>query len=202
MQSNATAAAALAAEQTLTPAELDQAHSLLQQTQNGIVGAIKRLSIAQWTFKPAPDRWSIAENAEHVAVVMERVLGPIREQLAAAPPAPAGYDSRRVDSVVIHHFPDRLNRFPAPDAVHPAGRLTPAEAIERLARNYERLAEYLDSTPDLRLHAIEAFPLKAVSKGAYSFMDGYHWILAAAAHTERHTKQILEVMADAAFPEN
>jgi hypothetical protein len=31
-------------------------------------------------------------------------------------------------------------------------------------------------------------------------MEGYQWILAATAHTERHTKQILEVMADSAFP--
>jgi hypothetical protein len=31
-------------------------------------------------------------------------------------------------------------------------------------------------------------------------MDGYQWILAAAAHAERHTKQILEVIANAAFP--
>jgi hypothetical protein len=31
-------------------------------------------------------------------------------------------------------------------------------------------------------------------------MDGYRWILAAAAHAERHTKQILEVIGNAAFP--
>jgi hypothetical protein len=32
-------------------------------------------------------------------------------------------------------------------------------------------------------------------------MDGYQWILAAAARTERHTKQILEVKAEAGFPD-
>jgi hypothetical protein len=31
-------------------------------------------------------------------------------------------------------------------------------------------------------------------------MDGYQWILAAAAHTERHAKQMLEVKADDDFP--
>jgi len=30
-------------------------------------------------------------------------------------------------------------------------------------------------------------------------IDGYQWILAASAHTERHTKQILEVRADPGF---
>jgi hypothetical protein len=33
-------------------------------------------------------------------------------------------------------------------------------------------------------------------------LDGYEWILAAAAHSERHTKQILEVKADPNFPAN
>jgi hypothetical protein len=65
--------------------------------------------------------------------------------------------------------------------------------------NYARLTELLES-PDLRQHMIEAPPIKAVSKGAFDSMDGYQWVLAAAAHTERHTKQILEVKADAKFP--
>ena len=64
-----------------------------------------------------------------------------------------------------------------------------------------RLAERLASTPDLRHHAVEALPLKAVSNGRFDLLDGYQWILAAAAHTERHTKQVLEVRADEAFPE-
>jgi hypothetical protein len=58
----------------------------------------------------------------------------------------------------------------------------------------------LQSTPDLREHALEAPPLKVVTNGAYLWMDGYQWILAAAAHTERHTKQILEVKANPEFP--
>ena len=70
-----------------------------------------------------------------------------------------------------------------------------------MIKNQADLAEYLESTPDLREHATEAVPLKAVSNGAYDLMDGYQWILAAAAHTERHTKQILEVKANPAFPE-
>jgi hypothetical protein len=49
-------------------------------------------------------------------------------------------------------------------------------------------------------HVTDAPPLKAFSKGAYDSMDGYQWVLGAAAHTERHTKQILEVKADPNFP--
>jgi hypothetical protein len=61
---------------------------------------------------------------------------------------------------------------------------------------------YLKSTPDMRGHAVESKPLQAVTNGKYKLMDGYQWVLASAAHMERHTKQILEVKAELAFPQN
>jgi hypothetical protein len=33
-------------------------------------------------------------------------------------------------------------------------------------------------------------------------LDGYQFILLIAAHSERHTKQILEVKADPNYPKN
>ena len=78
--------AALAVDQKLTSSELEQARLYLEQTRDYIAGATRGLSDAQWKFKPAPDRWSIAENVEHMVSVQELVLGPIREQLAAEPP--------------------------------------------------------------------------------------------------------------------
>jgi hypothetical protein len=199
MTPNTSSAATLAADQTLTSAELEQAHLYLQQTRQGLVGATKGLSESQWKFKPAPERWSITEIVDHVVVVQERVLGPIQDQLACAPPPPAGYDYKRVDTLVINHFPDRLTKFQSPEFVRPSG-LAPSESVNRFAKNCASLTNLL-ATPGLREHALEAPPLKGVSKGEYGLMDGYQWILAAAAHTERHTKQILEVMADERFPE-
>ena len=191
---------AFAADNKLTSNELDQARVYLQQTRNGIVGATKGLSEAQWTFKPAPDRWSIAEIVEHVVLAQELILGPVREQLAKAPAASTDRDYKQVDAVVVSKIPDRLTKYPAPEFLKPTGRWTPAEAMDRLMKDYAQLTEYLESTPDLRQHSVDAPPLKAVSNGKYESMDGYQWVLAAAAHVERHTKQILEVKADPNFP--
>ncbi len=52
--------------------------------------------------------------------------------------------------------------------------------------------EYLKTTPDLRAHAADS-PMGVK-------LDGYEWILLIAGHSERHTKQILEVKADPNFP--
>jgi len=186
--------------QKLSMHELDQARLFLKQTQNTVIGATKGLSEAQWRFKPSPDRWSIAENLYHVVIVQERVLDHILHQLADAPAPPAGLDHQVVDAIVISQFPVRLTKYPAPDFVQLADQVVPSDLRNRLMRNYARLQESLESTPGLRQHAIEAPPLKAVSNGAFERMDGYQWILSAAAHTERHTKQMLELMADPGYP--
>jgi hypothetical protein len=186
--------------QKLTSSELEQARLYLQQTRSYMVGATIGLSEAQWNYKPAPNCWSISEILEHVVAVQEFVMGPIRAELAQAPASAAHPDYKRVDGIVIHMLPVRLNKFKGPEALRPSGQWAPAEATARLLRNNERLIEYIESAPDLRQHMRQSPPLKAVSNGEFEFMDGYQWALAAGAHTERHAKQILEIKADPNFP--
>ena len=187
-----------AADLKPSSAEVDQARQYLKQTQDEVIGATKGLTDAQWKFKTAPDRWSISEILEHMVLAQDLILGPVSKQLSAAS-APGTRDTKAVDLAIISKLPDRSAKFKAPEVLEPTGRVTPKEGLERLRQNYARLNDALDA-PDLRAHSIEAAPLKAVSKGEYDTMDGYQWILAAAAHTERHVKQMLEVKADAHFP--
>lgn len=197
-----TSAAAVAPEPALTSAELDRARSLLEQAQNEVIAAIRGIPDAQWTFKPEPSVWSVAENLEHIVIVQERVLGPISDQLAAATAPSPDRDYAVVDQIVIHQFPNRLAKFKGPEFLCPTGACTPSEALDRLTANTRRFIERLESAPDLRQHAIQSPPLTAMTNGEHQFMDGYQWILAAAAHTQRHVKQILEVKAHPNFPAN
>jgi hypothetical protein len=198
MTSNTLETAAPAGDQTLPQSELDRARLYLDQTKSGIVGALRKLSESQWKFKPGVDRWSTAEIVEHIIIVQERVLGPLRDKLNEAPVGPAHPDYKHVDDIIIYQIPNRLTKFPSP--AQPVGDFARSQALERLLTNYARLNEFLETTPGLRNRSVESPPLKAVSNGAYGSMDGYQWILAVAAHTERHTKQVLEVMADHNFP--
>jgi hypothetical protein len=196
----ATVASPIAAQETLTPSEIERANLHLEQTRNGVVGAAKGLSETQWKYKPAPDVWSIAQNVEHIAFIQERVLGLLHDQLPTASGSPAGRNFELVDGIIINQFPNRLSKFPAPEPSHQKGDGTLAEGLDRVALNTRRLAQCLESMPGLRLRAMESAPLKAITKGEHQWMDGYQWILAASAHTERHTKQILEVKAHPKFP--
>jgi hypothetical protein len=184
--------------QPLTTEEMDRGRLYLEQTRSAMVGAIRNLSDSQWTFKPDPGRWSIAQILEHVIMVQDRVLGPLRAQLESAPVTPPHPDTQSIDDIIVFQIPNRLAKFQTP--AEPVGDLGLSQARGRLLENYTKLTEYLETASGLRAHSIESPPIKAVSKGAYVAWDGYQWILAAAAHTDRHTKQVLEVIADTHFP--
>ena len=126
MTSNATATAPIQANQALSQIELERARLYLEQTKVLIVGAIGNLSEPQWNFKPGADRWSIAEIVEHIVVVQERVLGPVREQLDHAPISPVHADYKQVDDMILYQLPSRLAKFPTP--LQPAGGLSRCDA--------------------------------------------------------------------------
>ena len=63
----ALAGAAAARGQELSQAEKERAVKYLESTKKGVLEATKGLSDAQWNFKPAADRWSIAQVMEHIA---------------------------------------------------------------------------------------------------------------------------------------
>jgi hypothetical protein len=185
---------------TLQTTEIDQAREYLNHTWNRVVEVTKCLSDTQWKFKPAPDRWSIAENLEHMVIVQERVLGPVREQLAQAPPPPAGTETGKIDSIVLERIPDRSIKAKAPAFIEPTGNWTSDATLARFFRNHARLLEFVESTPDLRAHCLESPPLKFVTNGEYTAMDGYQFVLTVAGHNERHVRQIEEVKADPHYP--
>ena len=67
----------------LSKGERDQAMSHLQGTRKMILDFIAPLSEAQWTFKAGPDRWSIAECAEHITETENLLRGLIQQSVLA-----------------------------------------------------------------------------------------------------------------------
>src|SRR5260370_25583730 len=51
----------------LTQSERDKALSHFHATRKLLLDSVAGLSYAQWNFKPAPERWSIARCADHIA---------------------------------------------------------------------------------------------------------------------------------------
>jgi hypothetical protein len=188
------AAFALSAQaQTLSPADQDKAMKYLESTKQGVLDATKGLSAAQWNFKPAPDRWSVAEVTEHIASAEDYIRGSISEKVMVAPARAAGENVVEIDEMVMKMVSDRSHKVQAPEPLKPSNRFgSPEAAVKHFVEARATTEDFLTKTPGLRDHAVDGPMGKK--------LDGYEWILFIAAHSERHTKQILEVKADPNFP--
>jgi hypothetical protein len=178
--------------QQLTSADRDKGVAYLQQTEDGVATAVKGLSEAQLKFKPAPDRWSVAETLEHIALAEDFIFQNINEKVMKAPAGAATRDTAKADAAVLAMVPDRSHKAQAPGPLVPSGRWTPADTLARFEKSRAHTIEFLQSTPDLRQHVIDS-PLGQP-------LDAYEWLLFIGAHSARHTKQIEEVKADPNFP--
>jgi hypothetical protein len=183
--------AATAIGQDVTPAEREKASRYLAETRKGVEDAVKGLTDAQWKYKPGPDRWSVAEIVEHLAVIEDIVKG-VFAKLPDGPPPSAERDAAKFDAEMVAKILDRSVKFEAPPQARPAARWTTAETLQHLLASRAQNAEFLRSTPALRAHT--------VLHPVFGPLDGYEWMLAVAAHSARHTQQILEVKADPGFP--
>jgi len=89
----------------LEQGERDIAMSHLHATRKLFLDSIAGLSDAQWNFKPAPDRWSIAECAEHIAVSEDSIFD-LLQRAVKSPAAPDKKPSAK-DDFILKALTDR-----------------------------------------------------------------------------------------------
>jgi len=191
----ALAGAVSAKAQEVSQADKDRALQYLESTKIGVLDATRGLSEAQWNFKSAPDRWSVAEVMEHLAAAEDLIRG-MTQEMMKSPEAPLrdAVDIRKADDGVLAMVPDRSHKAQAPEPLKPTNRFgSPVAAQRHFVESRATTENFLKNTPGLRTH---------VGDSPMGKLDGYEFVLLIAAHSERHTKQMLEVKADPNFPKN
>ena len=184
--------AAASSAQEVTQAEKDRALQYLETTKKNVLEATKGLSDAQWNFKAAPDRWSVAQVMEHIAAAEDYIRETAKEKVMTAPAGEAGRDVKKTDEAVLMMVPDRSHKAQAPEPLVPSNRFgSPDGSVRHFVESRTETESFLKSTAGLRDHVMDS-PLGK--------LDGYEFVLFIAAHSERHTKQINEVKADPNFP--
>ncbi|MFZ1917309.1 MAG: DinB family protein [Terriglobales bacterium] len=182
---------------TLSAEERDAALKSLQATHDAFLKSIAGLSDKQWRFKPAPDRWSVAEVSEHIAVSESMIFGYVQKQIVTSAATPEKRAEVKVtDQQILTLVPDRSHKAQAPEFLKPTNRwATREELIRSFEDSRKATMDYVRTTnDDLRDH-FGPHPLLGP-------MDAYQWILLISAHSERHTRQIEEVKADPNFPKD
>ena len=187
-------AAAPAAAQMNTAQDRDKAAAYLEETRAKFLKSIEGVTDAQWTFKPSPAAWSIAEVAEHIAISESTILTLIQEKMLTGPPPKPGDTAD--DEKVIAMLVDRSSKFQAPEMLKPANKYATKDALVKdfnAAR--DKTIEFVKTTKeDLRAHATPHPVLKS--------LDTHQWVLLIGGHSARHTLQIEEVKTAAGYPKN
>ncbi len=185
-----------AAETAFTKEDRARAVGYLTETQKDFAAAVAGLTEAQWNFKAAPDRWSIMETAEHIAVTEDLIW----ERVGTFMKSPAAPEKRATvqgkEETIMKAIPDRSQKATAPEQLNPTGRWkTGAEIAKHFdATRAKEIAYIAETKEDLRNHFGEHPFLKT--------LDAWQWLLFNGAHGKRHTAQIMEVKADPNFPKS
>jgi DinB superfamily len=184
----------VARAQDASQADKDRALAYLESTKKGVLDATKGLSDAQWNFKAGPDRWSIAQVIEHLALAEDLIRGGSQKVMGTpVQPARDAAEVRKIDEVVVTLVAGRAQKAQAIEPLQPKNAFgSPTGSLDHFLQGRAATEEYLKITPGLRAHYADRAP--------FGKLDGYEWILFVAAHSERHTKQILEVRADPNYP--
>jgi len=167
----------------ITEEERSNALAELETSRWRLLTALQGLTEEQSNLRPAPDRWSIAECAEHITASETS----IPRLLAVATAGDRVEATAERDGFVRRFIRDRSRRDEAPERIRPKRRWsTLAETIRVFEERRAANLHFARTTKEDLRSRFYPHPFAGT-------IDCYQWLLSLAAHTERHAAQIQEI---------
>ena len=159
-----------------------------------------KLSRDQLNWKPAPDRWSVAQCFDHLLTsnkgyfpVIDNVLAGYKRTLYQSMPVLPGLMGKLL---VKSMDPASTRKVKAPKRFQPAQSDISGSVINDFVDQQKQLVDKMKATEHLDLEKIViTSPVTAVV--TYSLMDAYRLIL---VHEQRHFQQAKRVTEERGFP--
>jgi hypothetical protein len=182
------AAALSASANPMTQVEREHLVAHLEMTQAWLTDEVSSLSTAQLNFRPAPDRWTVAEVVQHLVVAEANYWKLLHDALKQPPKK---LKESATDADVLWYGIDRTRHDKTSQDQNPKDQeIDAAQALKKfLAMHAQLLAMARSSDEDLRGHAVPEWGV-----------DAYQCLLEISAHEQRHILQIREIKASAGFP--
>jgi len=179
----------------LTSEERAHAIQLLEDSQAEFLDLISGLTSAQWSYREAPDYWSVGETAEHIVLSEAGMYAKITRALSRPYDPDWEIKTAAKTELIERAVPDRSKTFPAPEPLRPRSQWAPDETIARYQEARARSLRFIKETGQ---------PLKAhVSEHpatVFSTLNAYQWLLYIPLHNIRHNRQIANNKARPGFP--
>jgi uncharacterized damage-inducible protein DinB len=177
----------------ITDSERLYALELLRESRQRLHQLLANVSSEQEIYKPNPDRWSIADCVEHIALVETGLFHALQTGIKEADDPARRSEIRVSDVDVLKAVRSRTMPISAPSFSVPTGRFGGMNAALQLFNTKrEAVIDFLQAeSVNLRTHYFV--------HRLFGTLDLYQTALLMAAHVIRHCKQIDEVKADAKF---
>jgi hypothetical protein len=160
----------------------------IDRTRARLFQSVEALTAEQQGFRPAPDRWSVAQLCDHLSIVEGNVLKLLGKVLAKAEEAgaPPPTSDAPFAPVSIEEFVERTRgvKLDAPEAVRPADTRPVEESLAALRDSRAALHALRPRLERLDAHALR-FP-----HPAWGPLNLYQWLLFLGAHEARHLDQV------------
>ena len=186
-------ASAIAADARMTAEERANALKWLEESRKEFLAAIDNVTDAQWNWKPAPNRWSVGEVAEHIVLAEASQFANVKKAIASAADPDWETKTKGKTETLVAVLAPRRGKAQAPEAIVPKGQMSRAEVRQRFLAQREEIVKFATETDAPLKQYIIANPF-------FGPLNGYHWLIYAPLHTMRHDKQIAEVKATAGYP--
>lgn len=182
------------AENTMTAEQRAYIVHMLKESASQYFFSIDDVHQRQWEWKPAPDRWSVGQTAEHI-VQAEAVIF-ARLQHAIQSPANRDWEKATLGKAAMLErvMLDRTQKAVAPPSTQPQG-IAKEEAVRRFNDLRAVVIRFAEETRlPLDEHAADhPFP-------AFSSLSAYQWLMLVPLHQMRHQQQIAEIKATPGYP--
>ncbi|HEY0701743.1 MAG TPA: DinB family protein [Candidatus Acidoferrales bacterium] len=178
----------------MTPAEREHVLQEMDQSRESLLRAVDGLTPAQLEYREGPDRWSVAENLEHIAVAEFGMMRWLEGALNDATKPPHAGDWAGKDAELRRIMADsRGTKLVAPETIRPTGRWAVAELVPKFESTRQRTRAFVvASNDDLRC--------RSLPHPKFGALDCYQWLCLIAHHCHRHAGQIENLKSSANFP--
>lgn len=161
---------------------------ILQDSRADLEQSVAGVSEELCSANPAAGGWSITQVIEHLVTIEKRILPLLQTRLPEQEQVPDNSTPEK-DTEVVSQARSRASKIAAPEMVQPSGRYTNCrDALAAFDAARQRTLAFALSEPSYLRGRLLPHPVLGP-------IDGYQWLLAVGAHTQRHVQQIKEIKA-------
>ena len=174
---------------------LTEVFALLDEAQAALRAAVAVVAPAARGRKPAPDRWSVNEVLEHLALATTRFTASVSGAIDQARAAGIGREEAGrvpLDETIRRRLADRGERREAPESMVPTGSLDADAAWAAQERAHQAFITIVSGADGLALSGVTA------EHRRWGPLTVYQWAECLAGHERRHAEQIAELAPERA----